>query len=644
MSDRMHREPDALDVLILAAGFGTRLRPLTKNCPKALLPLCGAPLLEHHLRRLLHTPGIGRVVINSHHLAEQVEDFVAGHPERARLALSPEPAILGTGGALACAAPLLSSDPFLVQNADTFFPFPLEALLAFHRAHGFAATMVLTRSAVWPNVLIEGERVARIVRGDRVAGALTFTGCHLFSRAALEWIPPSGYQDIRDAFDRLIALGELGAFVWPPEGEGSLLEIGTPPAYAEAQRICAGEGGRRFGLVAPDASAPIDARLTRFAERAMALLSGPRGGGTAADRTAKHEVGSALPETTPAQLVPLAGDGSTRRIYRVRAGGLSAVAVENPLPSGRARPDENEGFVAVREYLERRGVRVPRLFAADLDAGHLLLEDLGDVRLYDRVREEGWLEAHEPHYRALLDHLVRMQAPGDPSFRMALVPNPPYTQGFVLACEARYFHDELVRGAAGLEQPFDEVAGECRALAAAAFAPAGAGLPPDADRQAWSELTHAEAMLGGLTFVHRDYQSRNVMLVAGETAVIDFQGARWGPAEYDLASLLFDPYVAMPQQAREGMIDFYCERAAGAGVPAIPPRPDGAWRARLCANAANRLMQALGAYAKLGVRLGRPGFREHIPAGLRLLAGCLQERRDCPRLSALVEEVTERWR
>jgi hypothetical protein len=362
-----------------------------------------------------------------------------------------------------------------------------------------------------------------------------------------------------------------------------------------------------------------DPELLPFVERAMGFLAAARLRGAPEPEAMTRSVDTA--DADALSLEPLAGDGSTRRIYRVRLAGLSAIAVRNPLPADRPHSDENEGFLAVREFLDRRGVRVPALYVADLEHGSLLLEDLGDERLYDRVHRAGWGSPDAPReelvgwYEQAIRHLVLMQCPSAPAFDMSLAPNPPYTEELVLAVEARYFHDELVRGFAGRESDFASIEPECRRLAREAFSgPA-------------------------LVLMHRDYQSRNLMITGRSLAVIDFQGARLAPPEYDLASLLYDPYIAMPEPIRETLILRYLREASALRVPGVPPGPEEAWRGRFLANAANRLMQALGAFAKLGGRFARPGFVEHIPEGLRSLESVLQERGDSPTLARLVSEL-----
>ncbi len=346
-----------------------------------------------------------------------------------------------------------------------------------------------------------------------------------------------------------------------------------------------------------------------FVKRALALLAGDPPEGYALTR--------------------LAGDGSARDIYRVRYAGATAVLVVNPLAAEPAGPDENETFVRVRDYLQQRGVRVPALYAADLHRGFLLVEDLGDKRLYDVVRTappNAVREEIAPLYAHAIAMLVALQAPGVPPFP-ADVGNPPYDAEFVVQQEARYFHTEFVAGWMGHAIPFAEIEAECRDLAAQATLSV-----PDAP----------------VVCLHRDYQSRNLMVLPGGRglAVIDFQGARQGPPEYDLAALLLDPYSALPGALRQELLLRYLREAAGAGVPGVPTPEDAAgdaaWRQRYHANAANRLMQALGAYAKLGGRLGRPGFLEHVGAGLENLEAVVASLGSCPRLCGLICDLIAR--
>ncbi|MCK4413050.1 MAG: NTP transferase domain-containing protein [Candidatus Eisenbacteria sp.] len=236
-----------LDILLLAAGLGTRLRPLTEQIPKALLPVCGSPLLDIHLDHLFSfgTETIRRVVVNGHHLADQVENHLRkwapdkGSVRENWLEFSFEPKIRGTGGALVQAAPWLDSDPFVVMNADVCFQAPIVEAIAFHRERRHAATMVLVPSPVWPNVLVVEGRVSKIVREGPVPDGFTFTGLHIVSQEVLDLLPGKGFHDIRDSYQHLLQRGRLGAFIWSPR-DLTFVDIGTPESYLEAHRLCAG--------------------------------------------------------------------------------------------------------------------------------------------------------------------------------------------------------------------------------------------------------------------------------------------------------------------------------------------------------------------------------------------------------------------
>jgi NDP-sugar pyrophosphorylase family protein len=258
-----------LDALLLAAGFGTRLRPLTEQVPKALLPVCGAPLLEQHLERLgaLGPRMIRRVVVNGHHLAGDISAYLhkrrdAGAPQpEGGVHFSHERQIRGTGGALVQAAEWLTSEAVVLLNADAYFTAPVAEAIDFHQRHRPAATLVLADSPVWPNVRVADGRVVGIVREGPVPGGLTFTGLHVLSREALALLPAAGFHDIRDTYDRLLAGGRLGAYVWSP-ARAAFADIGTPESYLAAHRLCVPVEGAPASHPALQGYGFIDPRAT----------------------------------------------------------------------------------------------------------------------------------------------------------------------------------------------------------------------------------------------------------------------------------------------------------------------------------------------------------------------------------------------
>jgi mannose-1-phosphate guanylyltransferase len=132
-----------LRALLLAAGLGTRLRPITDTIPKCLVPIHGRPLLDHWLS-LLFNGGIESVLINTHYLPERVRDFVAGSRWRSQVALSHEDRLLGTGGTILRNRNFFADKPFMVIHADNLSLFDVPAFIAHHatRPRGTSITMM----------------------------------------------------------------------------------------------------------------------------------------------------------------------------------------------------------------------------------------------------------------------------------------------------------------------------------------------------------------------------------------------------------------------------------------------------------------------------------------------------------------------
>ena len=132
-----------MKAFLLAAGAGTRLRPLTDHVPKCLVPVCGKPLLAHWLDLLL-TQGVDEVLVNTHHLAGQVHEFVAGHPRARQVSVLHEERLLGTGGTLLRHRDRIGAEPVLVAHADNLADFDVAALARGHasRPAGVEITML----------------------------------------------------------------------------------------------------------------------------------------------------------------------------------------------------------------------------------------------------------------------------------------------------------------------------------------------------------------------------------------------------------------------------------------------------------------------------------------------------------------------
>jgi len=263
--------------IVLCAGLGARLRPLTARRPKPLLPLLNVPLL-HHALHALRRAGLERAALNAFHLADQLVDFAAGDPVPGLdLHVRVERELLGTGGGLWNLRDWLRPGPVLVLAGDIAADFDLRALAARHRASGAEATMALTAAdtATFGAVEVDGgglltDIVGRLGRPG--AAAFVNASAHVLEPRFLARLPAGPSCLVRQGYLPALA---AGARIAGWRHEGAWAELGTPAALAAAQRAALGGalpvdpallalGGRRDGahsLVHPAARVAPDARL-----------------------------------------------------------------------------------------------------------------------------------------------------------------------------------------------------------------------------------------------------------------------------------------------------------------------------------------------------------------------------------------------
>ena len=209
-----------MEAMLLAAGLGTRLRPLTDRMPKALVEVGGVPILERVARRLIAT-GADRLIINVHHFADQIRAYVAGRDGfDVEVAFSvEEDRPLETGGGLLRAAPLFRRDaPFFLHNADILTDLPLEAMYAVHLARSPLATVAVMERRSSRYLLFDDEGL--LGRADEKKGirievrepmgevkALAFGGVHVVSPGIFDLLTENGAFSILDPYLRLVADG-----------------------------------------------------------------------------------------------------------------------------------------------------------------------------------------------------------------------------------------------------------------------------------------------------------------------------------------------------------------------------------------------------------------------------------------------------
>jgi NDP-sugar pyrophosphorylase family protein/aminoglycoside/choline kinase family phosphotransferase len=581
-----------MKAMILAAGLGTRLLPLTEKMPKPLFPVLGRPLIDILIRRL-EDMGCTAVIINTHHLAPMIETFLKTQHYNIPVLTRYERTILGTGGGIKNVEDFWNDDPFLVVNGDIFTDIDLQRVYRFHTSHADPVTLAVHDDPRYNHVWIDA--------GDRVRGfgihepcpppntgseeaangafrKLAYTGIQVLDPAVLSFIPQGAFCSIIDVFCKMIQAGKpIRGFV---VRDHQWHDIGTMAGYREALR----------------------------------------------ETLARRTFATAFPVQWPSQIQwsKLKGDGSDRQWYRVSIEGgqgsgvggqgqeFSIIIVDHG-PREREGVTEADAFAAIGHHLRERGIPVPRIWAYDRSSGLAALEDLGDMHLQRLVKQTADPNDVLTHYRAVIDRLIFLAVEGAKGFDLRnTYQTTHYDRALILDREARYFVEAFLNGYLGMPTAFESLKDDFILLAEGALSHPYHGL------------------------LHRDFQSRNILVKNSDYYVIDFQGARLGPLQYDLASLLIDPYVALSESVQEVLLNDYVEKLSG-----LMPVDHDAFLKAYPYCALNRNLQILGAFAFLSREKGKKDFEAYIPVALSSLKTRLEkiERGVCPKLRAVVKSL-----
>lgn len=233
--------------MILAAGHGTRLRPMTETRPKALVPVAGKPMIDHVIEKLLHF-GISGIVVNAHAHAEQLEKYVASRRSDVEIRLITETEILGTGGGISNArAYFAGENEFLVHNVDIVSAIDIAALMDSHRDSGCIATLAVNRRHTSRPVYFDrrmrllGLRGwfdhGGVVRTPEAAEEYGFCGIHVMSSRIFEYMG-EGFFDIFRAYRSALDAGEHIA--GHDIGDAYWIDLGTREALREYETFLSG--------------------------------------------------------------------------------------------------------------------------------------------------------------------------------------------------------------------------------------------------------------------------------------------------------------------------------------------------------------------------------------------------------------------
>lgn len=298
--------------------------------------------------------------------------------------------------------------------------------------------------------------------------------------------------------------------------------------------------------------------------------------------------------------------GSDRKFYRVRCSAEQSVI----LVKYNLDREENRHYVEIARFLETNGIRAPKIYFHDSEEGLIWIEDLGEKDLFSQ-RDESWL-VRSALYESALDQIAKLHGLDEKTAGSVAGSLPAEFNSALYLWEQQYFFENCLGRYFQIEQ---SKLNELTALPAL--------------REIAEQLDAAPRVL-----VHRDFQSQNIIIRNGQAHLIDFQGMRPGLAQYDLASLLYDPYVKLTNNERSELTEYY--RVAQGKNDVVS---DEAFDRLLQLCAMQRLMQALGAYGFLGLVKKHQAFLDYIPEALLSLRGIVEGIRGLDPLRSVLADL-----
>jgi len=289
----------------------------------------------------------------------------------------------------------------------------------------------------------------------------------------------------------------------------------------------------------------------------------------------------------------LPADGSKRIFYRVSNEKGSCIVMANP-PTERNVEKENLSYLKIGKHLFSKGIPVPCIYRYDLDHGWFIIEDLGEQNLQEiAVKSDSRITI----YKKVVELLIEIQLKGREGFNPGWCYHTKQYDRFIMEkFESDYFLKYFLQGLLGLKQDLSQ------------------------SRSSFEHLSYCASLADNDFVLHRDFQSRNLIIKSDKIGVIDWQGARLGPLQYDLASLLIDPYVGLTKDEQMVLYDYYLTV-----LEKCLPRISPSFTEYYPYLAIQRNLQILGAFSYLSKIQGKKRFFSYVSPALRSVQGLLEE-------------------
>ena len=301
-------------------------------------------------------------------------------------------------------------------------------------------------------------------------------------------------------------------------------------------------------------------------------------------------------------------DGSTRLFWRIYVPmtEIRYIAMENT-PDTSFKQRENLAYLEIGNHLFKKGLPVPEIFRTDLETGRFIMEDMGDISLQDKVTQH---KDRIPIYKKIIEILIALQMEGSKGFNGKWTcQTERYDRSVMRQYESDYFREAFLSNYLGVKRDLTVLDGP------------------------FDHLAETASGAENHFFLHRDFQSRNIILSNDHIGILDWQGGRFGPLGYDLASLLIDPYTALSSEERDQIFQFYLDLLQNRNPNVIGP-----FLEVFPYLAIQRNLQILGAFSFLTRTKKKTHFEVFISPALKSLHSLLTNLKD-PQLSILEDLV-----
>ncbi len=550
-----------MKALILAAGLGTRLLPHTRTLPKPLFTLLSRPMLAYTIQQLIDVR-CEQIIINTHHLHLQIDQFIKKHDFGINIQTVYEPHILETGGAIANIKSFMDDTPFFVINADIISSIDLKQAYENHNQSNCLATLVLHDYQQFNKVEVDSQ--GYILNFNSKKNGLAFTGVQVLSHEIYHHLPDKKKFSSIEIYKALSAQKKVNASI---QKDIFWSDIGTPKDYqmTSLRMLCAAQ----FDL-------PMN-------------------------------------QIQNIKLTHLAGDGSDRQWFRANYKTQSIIISDH----GICQPDTDNflqlnAFVNIGQHLLSKAIAVPKILDHDTLSGMVILEDLGDTHLVNIIKNKNSNTETLKIYKQVIDQIIEFSADGIKEFDTNWTcQTQTYSKQLILDKECQYFIEQFVQGYLNLSTQFNALESE------------------------FNDIAEQALVYGYNGLMHRDMQSKNIMIKNNQLYFIDFQSARIGPLQYDLASLLIDPYVNLDELIKKELLNYTLKKLS------LSPDQSNDFLHSFKFCCLTRNLQFLGAFSFLSQIKNKTNFEQYIPDAVNSLCQTLNtlDIKRFPNLHQLVNTI-----